>query len=121
MSFGREQFEPSSVDVLLSGGVAGIVTWTSIYPLDVLKTRLQAPVSLQVRQLSSIKSSINPGGKTSAFHIAVDTVRSEGMQAFYRGIAVCNLRAFGVNAVQVCAACPCVPAQKHLTRQVVHV
>ena len=37
---------PSNVDVLVSGGIAGVITWCSIYPLDVIKTRMQAPVGL---------------------------------------------------------------------------
>ena len=33
--------EMKTLEVLMAGGVAGVVTWVSIYPLDVVKTRLQ--------------------------------------------------------------------------------
>jgi len=34
--------QPIGTKILLCGGIAGIVTWASVFPLDVIKTRLQA-------------------------------------------------------------------------------
>lgn len=89
----------SAMNILLCGGIAGVVTWASVFPLDVIKTRLQAQtigdngrpesqVLLERRSLSS-------------FQIAKETYRAEGVKAFYRGLGVCSVRAFIVNAVQV--------------------
>ena len=36
-----ESEREKAVRVLLCGGVAGVVTWASIFPLDVVKTRVQ--------------------------------------------------------------------------------
>lgn len=92
---------PSSPDtshspsrVLLCGGLAGIVTWASIFPLDVIKTRLQTqswgPEGPPLRRAKRL----------GALAVARDAFRQGGLPIFFRGIAVCNIRAFVVNAVQ---------------------
>ncbi|RMZ88296.1 hypothetical protein DV736_g4468, partial [Chaetothyriales sp. CBS 134916] len=63
-------------ETLVAGGVAGVITWASIYPLDVIKTRIQ----------------------TGA--VAKQIWHESGLRGFYRGLGVCSLRAFIVNAVQ---------------------
>lgn len=93
---------PTAADVLISGGIAGVITWVSIYPLDVVKTRLQTQPAWQPE-----RQSLLPGGHANARHIrtSVDLAReiwqSSGVAGFYRGIGICSLRAFIVNAVQV--------------------
>lgn len=81
-----------------------MVTWTSIYPLDVLKTRIQAPENHPQRKFlaGTLGNDYDPQRERAIIHIAKETVRSEGVRALYKGLGVCNLRAFGVNAVQVC-------------------
>lgn len=82
-------------DVLVSGGIAGIVTWASIYPLDVVKTRTQAEgwIYRQGRQKKVSRS--------SSLAIARGIFREEGLRALYRGLTICSVRAFFVNAIQV--------------------
>lgn len=91
--------------VLLCGGVAGIVTWASIFPLDVIKTRVQA----QVRGSAPSTAEGSPLLRTpdtastkrlGAIEIARETYREGGLKVFFRGLAVCSVRAFIVNAVQ---------------------
>lgn len=83
--------------VLLCGGIAGIATWASVFPLDVIKSRLQTqqyPASvLAYRGIASKKR----GG---AWHIAKDTYREGGIRPFFRGLSICSVRAFLVNAIQ---------------------
>lgn len=83
--------------VLLCGGIAGIATWASVFPLDVIKSRLQTqqyPASvLAHRGIASKKR----GG---AWHIARDTYREGGIRPFFRGLSICSVRAFLVNAIQ---------------------
>ena len=87
----------TTVDVLISGGIAGVVTWASIYPLDMIKTRIQAPpLSPEDGPLLAESNS-----RKSMVAIARETYRKEGLVAFYRGLGVCSIRAFIVNAVQV--------------------
>ena len=94
--------DPTAVEVLLSGGIAGVVTWASIYPLDMIKTRIQAPeIALQEQQPLLAE---RPQRK-SALRIARDVYHAEGIAPFYRGLGVCSLRAFIVNAVQVSLLC----------------
>lgn len=103
MSSTRDTNEPKSLDVLLSGGIAGMVTWTSIYPLDVLKTRIQA-LEGQRKEIPSganRRPDITLSAKRSIIRTTSETIHSEGLHPLYRGLGVCNLRAFGVNAIQV--------------------
>ncbi|EXJ60117.1 hypothetical protein A1O7_04269 [Cladophialophora yegresii CBS 114405] len=92
---------PSAADVLISGGIAGVVTWVSIYPLDVIKTRLQTQVSWTVeRQRLLPGSEMAAHREQSSVGIAREVWRSSGIRGFYRGVGICSLRAFIVNAVQ---------------------
>jgi hypothetical protein len=62
------------VSVPLAGGVAGMLAWGSIYPLDTIKTRLQSGMA------SSIRHAWNIGG-------------------LWKGIGACLVRAFITNSV----------------------
>ncbi|XP_041489178.1 mitochondrial basic amino acids transporter isoform X1 [Microtus oregoni] len=72
--------------LLLAGGTSGITSWLSTYPMDVVKSRLQAD-GLQ---------------GAPRYHGIVDCMRqsyqAEGWRVFTRGLASTLLRAFPVNA-----------------------
>lgn len=93
--------EATDMDVLLSGGIAGVITWASIYPLDVIKTRLQtqSPGLPHVAESRALLSD-SPCRKGTV-QIVRDVFKTEGVGAFYRGLGICSVRAFVVNAVQV--------------------
>ena len=92
--------------VLLCGGLAGVVTWASIFPLDVIKTRVQTqqyqqlplPTAAEVAPLLAAESEVPR--KVGAIEIARTAYRTEGVGVFFRGLGVCSLRAFIVNAAQ---------------------
>jgi len=42
MSFFREKGKVSKLGSLLSGGLAGVATWSVMYPVDYIKTRIQS-------------------------------------------------------------------------------
>lgn len=91
--------------VLLCGGIAGIVTWASIFPLDVVKTRVQAQVQRAIPNTGEDSALLgSPGAastkKLGAIEIARQTYREGGLKVFFRGLTVCSVRAFIVNAVQ---------------------
>ncbi|KAF1931875.1 mitochondrial carrier [Didymella exigua CBS 183.55] len=90
--------------VLMCGGLAGIVTWASIFPLDVIKTRVQT----QVLQPEPVRGGeqhtlLHAGGRQThmgAIQIARHAFQTEGASVFFRGLGICSVRAFIVNAVQ---------------------
>ncbi|KAK3391634.1 mitochondrial carrier domain-containing protein [Sordaria brevicollis] len=97
--------------VLLCGGLAGIVTWASIFPLDVIKTRVQtqgilssstaAAVGEQTALLDgTTMTTTRKPRPLGAWEVAKLTYRQEGVRPFFRGLTVCSVRAFIVNAVQ---------------------
>lgn len=90
--------EMKTMEVLIAGGVAGVVTWVSIYPLDVIKTRLQTRASSA--EEVGLLSGRQVRKTTSSREVAAEIWREGGLRAFYRGVGVCSLRAFVVNAVQ---------------------
>ncbi|KAJ5206322.1 Mitochondrial carrier protein [Penicillium cf. griseofulvum] len=91
----------AAIKILLCGGIAGVVTWGSVFPLDMIKTRLQAQTITDHSLRTESQSLLRPQRETlSSFQIAKETYRVEGIKAFYRGFGVCSVRAFIVNAVQ---------------------
>ncbi|XP_035534843.1 mitochondrial basic amino acids transporter [Morone saxatilis] len=72
--------------LLFAGGMAGIASWLSTYPVDVIKSRLQADGVGGVHQYSSIADCVR------------QSVRREGYMVFTRGLTSTLLRAFPVNA-----------------------
>lgn len=112
-------FGSDAARVLLCGGLAGIVTWASIFPLDVIKTRVQtqAVMASSTANLDAEAAAVRApllgesggggegrgGGKArrmGAWEVAKETYREGGIRPFFRGLAVCSVRAFVVNAVQ---------------------
>lgn len=110
--------------LLLAGGFAGTISWGCIYPLDVVKSRMQMQVvqpstritsgafenrTQSVRSYSSTSSpapapassyyAINTPHYRSTWDCIVRSWRSEGAGVFVRGMGPTVLRAFPVNAV----------------------
>lgn len=105
MTIDHEAPHQAAMKILLCGGIAGIVTWGSIFPLDMVKTRLQAQTmhDHSFTQRASENQSLLRQSRTTlnSFQMAREVYRAEGMGAFYRGLGICSIRAFIVNAVQV--------------------
>jgi solute carrier family 25 carnitine/acylcarnitine transporter 20/29 len=97
-----------AMKVLLCGGIAGVVTWTSIFPLDMVKTRVQTqllrPISLaENEQRALLQQGADPAlyqTRLSTFEVARNAYQTEGSSVFFRGLGICSVRAFIVNAVQ---------------------
>jgi len=92
--------------VLMCGGLAGVVTWASVFPLDVVKTRVQTQVlrvAAETTPLLGTEGRVDgtaPLRRLGAVEIARAAYRNEGVGVFFRGLGVCSARAFIVNAVQ---------------------
>ncbi|GMP34842.1 hypothetical protein CsSME_00007546 [Camellia sinensis var. sinensis] len=78
---GQENFKT----MLIAGGLAGVASWICCYPLDVIKTRLQA---------QSQSSSPKYTGIVDCFR---KSVREEGYHVLWRGLGTAVARAFLVN------------------------
>lgn len=75
--------ENTRLDHFVGGGLGGVTAWCSIYPLDVVKSRLQQD------------------NRTYAgfWDCAGRMLRTEGPGVFFKGLAVCLGRGFLVNGV----------------------
>jgi solute carrier family 25 (mitochondrial carnitine/acylcarnitine transporter), member 20/29 len=72
--------------LMFSGGMAGLGFWSTVYPIDSIKTRIQCDSDLAPKYKGMVDC-------------AQKTIRSEGLGALYRGIGPCLARAFPANAV----------------------
>jgi solute carrier family 25 carnitine/acylcarnitine transporter 20/29 len=77
----------SLATMLVSGGLAGVASWVCCYPLDVVKSRLQA-------QSSSPAAAGRYRGVVDCFR---RSVREEGLPVLWRGLGTAVARAFVVN------------------------
>ncbi|XP_056657333.1 solute carrier family 25 member 45 isoform X1 [Monodelphis domestica] len=77
---------PGSATMLVAGGFAGIMSWTTATPMDVVKSRMQMD-GLKQRQYRGL------------LHCMVSSARREGPGVFFRGLTLNGARAFPVNAV----------------------
>lgn len=106
MTLENETQRQEQVKVLLCGGLAGIVTWASVFPLDVIKTRVQTQAihrepDQQSLLLASQQGSSRFPAPRGALALAREAYATEGISIFFRGLGICSIRAFLVNAVQV--------------------
>lgn len=77
---------PSVPYTLVAGGLAGIASWLACYPMDVIKTHLQA-------------DSLGKSSKYNGFiDCAVKSYEREGLNFFFRGLNSTLIRAFPMNA-----------------------
>lgn len=86
-ALGCEPGDPLLVPkLLLAGGTSGIMSWLSTYPVDVVKSRLQADGLRGAPRYDGILDCV------------LQSYRAEGWRVFTRGLASTLLRAFPVNA-----------------------
>lgn len=103
----------STPNILVAGGVAGILNWTIALPPDVLKSNFQTgewdttrgqtdavAVNLMVRVYVRVCVRAAADGKYSGLLDVLRTLlREEGPAALYKGFNAVFLRAFPANAV----------------------
>ncbi|KAM0902460.1 hypothetical protein ACQ4PT_019283 [Festuca glaucescens] len=80
----RRTGQESLATMLVSGGLAGVASWVCCYPLDVVKSRLQAQTQTRPRYR----------GVVDCFR---KSVREEGLPVLWRGLGTAVARAFVVN------------------------
>lgn len=86
-----------TLQLLFSGGLAGLMCWVASYPQDVIKTKLQCDygISDKERQYKTHKI-LKDGGFIDC---AKKIYKSEGKMGFWRGFSACAIRAVIANAV----------------------
>ncbi|KAH8287847.1 hypothetical protein KR018_002286, partial [Drosophila ironensis] len=82
----RKKADPGTLYTLVTGGVAGCASWVVCYPMDVVKTHMQA-------------DALGKDAKYTGFiDCAMKGYRHEGRQYFFRGLTSTLIRAFPMNA-----------------------
>lgn len=77
---------PTAVHTLMAGGLAGTFSWLVSFPVDVVKSRLQADGMSGHPQYSGIRDCMRKG------------YQAEGLSFYTRGLCSTLLRAFPMNA-----------------------
>ena len=85
MYYAREKKYPERISNLISGGIAGIVVWASMYPIDYAKTRIQND------------SLSNPQFKSATQYLLAD-VKAKGATVMFTCFPLMMVRAFVANA-----------------------
>lgn len=80
---------PTTTIALTSGALTGIIMWSIVYPIDIVKTRVQ------------LDSFSQP--KYNGMGQVVKELAAGGFSNFYRGFAPVALRAIPVNAITFAA------------------
>lgn len=89
----KDQSELSAAEVFLSGGLAGMTAWSIVFPFDIVKSRMQAGLSMDAA--GNLVSSTT---ESSAREVAIEVYKEGGVRKFYRGWSPAVLRAFPANA-----------------------
>lgn len=75
---------------ILAGGTAGSLSWATVYPTDLIKSRIQ---NLPLDATRAERSMLN---------VARRVVQENGIRSLYRGLGITVLRAFPVNGIIFC-------------------
>ncbi|KCV73164.1 hypothetical protein H696_00707 [Fonticula alba] len=78
---GKTKDDMNPAELFVSGGLAGMVAWSCVFPVDVIKSRSQSS-----------------SGKMPLFRTIATLYQQEGIRTFYRGCSAAVLRAFPANA-----------------------
>uniref|UniRef100_A0A6P4EEJ3 Mitochondrial basic amino acids transporter-like n=1 Tax=Drosophila rhopaloa TaxID=1041015 RepID=A0A6P4EEJ3_DRORH len=82
----RQVETPNVLYTLTAGGLAGMSSWLACYPIDVVKTHMQA-------------DGLGKNAKYNGFvDCAIKGFKNEGPQYFFRGLNSTLIRAFPMNA-----------------------
>lgn len=78
---------PTPVAHFLSGGMSGVASWLVIYPLDLVKSRLQKDAQLSTKQYAGMMD------------CARKTFAATGFRGFYTGFSATLLRSFPLHSL----------------------
>lgn len=72
--------------ILFAGGMAGTASWITCYPMDVIKSRIQADGMFEAAKYNGIRDCVK------------QSIRAEGLSVLTRGLSTTIIRAFPTNA-----------------------
>ncbi|XP_077220043.1 mitochondrial substrate carrier family protein [Tasmannia lanceolata] len=104
----RKSGQESLRTMLVAGGLAGVASWVCCYPLDVVKSRLQAQSQSKLDQ--------TPPKYRGIIDCFRKSVQEEGYAVLWRGLGTAVARAFVVNGAIFSAyeiALRCLPNNNH--------
>lgn len=81
----------NTIGLIMAGGLAGVLSWVVVYPVDVLKSRLQADGIGNQRLYNGLCDCMKK------------SLISEGYKVMFRGLNSTVVRAFPTNAATFCA------------------
>ncbi|KAG8964922.1 hypothetical protein FRC03_001222 [Tulasnella sp. 419] len=84
--------------LVFAGGIAGVVSWIIIFPVDTIKSRIQSIETFSSSSSSSSKS-LSIISSRSTIAAVVESYRELGMRGLCAGMTPTVLRAFPVNMV----------------------
>ncbi|KAL6058806.1 Mitochondrial carnitine/acylcarnitine carrier protein [Balamuthia mandrillaris] len=73
--------------LLLAGGCAGVANWLAIFPIDLIKSRVQTDLSGKYAH-----------GHRGMYQVFCEVVAESGWRGLFKGIGPCLLRSFPANA-----------------------
>lgn len=73
---------------LAAGGLCGVFSWLVVFPVDLVKSRLQKDVMMPQPKYTSISACVK------------DVLQHEGARGLYRGLNVTLIRAFPIHSLQ---------------------
>ncbi|CDH55569.1 mitochondrial carrier [Lichtheimia corymbifera JMRC:FSU:9682] len=86
---GNQNNTPASpMTHFMAGGICGVLSWLIVFPVDLVKSRLQKNVMMPEPRLNTIRA------------CATDVIKQDGIRGLYRGLNVTLIRAFPIHSLQ---------------------
>ncbi|XP_051172941.1 solute carrier family 25 member 45 isoform X1 [Leptopilina boulardi] len=82
---GEENLKPGNLEILVAGGIAGVLSWLPVIPFDTVKSRIQAD-EFHNRQYKGM------------IDCCYRLYKNEGIHGFFKGTTMITLRSIPVNA-----------------------
>lgn len=86
---GNQNNTPASpMTHFMAGGICGVLSWLIVFPVDLVKSRLQKNVMMPEPRFNTIRA------------CATDVIKQDGIRGLYRGLNVTLIRAFPIHSLQ---------------------